>query len=73
MGKIAYLATILQVLYRQNIVPMLNEAILTLEEGVAEPEAIDGIMKLGMNHPIGTCAFRFDWIRYCSAHNECAT
>lgn len=36
--------------------PMLNEAILTLEEGVAEPEAIDGIMKLGMNHPIGPLA-----------------
>ena len=31
--------------------PMLNEAILTLQEGVAKPEAIDGIMKLGMNHP----------------------
>jgi 3-hydroxybutyryl-CoA dehydrogenase len=36
--------------------PMLNEAILTLEEGVAEPKAIDGIMKLGMNHPIGPLA-----------------
>ena len=36
--------------------PMLNEAILTFEEGVAEPEAIDGIMKLGMNHPIGPLA-----------------
>ncbi|MGB1467080.1 MAG: 3-hydroxyacyl-CoA dehydrogenase family protein [Candidatus Thalassarchaeaceae archaeon] len=36
--------------------PMLNEAILTLEEGVAKPEAIDGIMKLGMNHPIGPLA-----------------
>ena len=36
--------------------PMLNEAILTLQEGVAETEAIDGIMKLGMNHPIGPLA-----------------
>ena len=36
--------------------PMINEAILTLEEGVADPEAIDGIMKLGMNHPIGPLA-----------------
>ena len=36
--------------------PMLNEAIITLGEGVAEPEAIDGIMKLGMNHPIGPLA-----------------
>ena len=35
---------------------MLNEAILALQEGVAEPEAIDGIMKLGMNHPIGFLA-----------------
>ena len=35
---------------------MINEAILTLQEGVAEPDAIDGIMKLGMNHPIGPLA-----------------
>ena len=36
--------------------PMINEAILTLQEGVAEAESIDGIMKLGMNHPIGPLA-----------------
>ena len=36
--------------------PMINEAILTLQEGVAKPEAIDGIMKLGMNHPVGPLA-----------------
>ena len=36
--------------------PMLNEAILTLQEGGAQPDAIDGIMKLGMNHPIGPLA-----------------
>lgn len=36
--------------------PMINESILALEEGVAEPDAIDGIMKLGMNHPIGPLA-----------------
>ena len=36
--------------------PMINEAILTLQDGVAEPEAIDGIMRLGMNHPIGPLA-----------------
>ncbi|MDP7328516.1 MAG: 3-hydroxybutyryl-CoA dehydrogenase [Candidatus Thalassarchaeaceae archaeon] len=36
--------------------PMINEAILTLQDGVAEPSAIDGIMKLGMNHPIGPLA-----------------
>ena len=36
--------------------PMLNEAILTLQARVAQPDAIDGIMKLGMNHPIGPLA-----------------
>lgn len=35
------------------LMPMINEAIETLREGVATPEAIDGIMKLGMNHPMG--------------------
>ncbi len=38
------------------LMPMINEAILVLQSGVAEPEAIDGIMKLGMNHPIGPLA-----------------
>jgi len=33
--------------------PMINEAAFTLMEGVAEAEAIDGIMKLGMGHPMG--------------------
>ena len=35
------------------LLPMINEAIFTLMEGVAEPEAIDTVMKLGMNHPMG--------------------
>src|ERR1700757_4973186 len=35
------------------LMPMLNEAIATLREGVATRGAIDGIMKLGMNHPMG--------------------
>ena len=35
------------------LMPMLNEAFETLREGVATREAIDGIMKLGMNHPMG--------------------
>jgi 3-hydroxybutyryl-CoA dehydrogenase len=35
------------------LLPMINEAIFCLHEGVAEPEAIDTIMKLGMNHPMG--------------------
>ena len=33
--------------------PMINEAIFALHEGVATRESIDGIMKLGMNHPMG--------------------
>lgn len=36
--------------------PMLNEAIFCLQEGVATKESIDGIMKLGMNHPMGPLA-----------------
>ena len=35
------------------LMPMINEAAFTLMEGVAEVEAIDGIMKLGMGHPMG--------------------
>ncbi len=35
------------------LMPMINEAIYTLYEGVAEKEAIDEVMKLGMNHPMG--------------------
>jgi 3-hydroxybutyryl-CoA dehydrogenase len=35
------------------LMPMINEAIYTLWQGVATPEAIDEIMKLGMAHPMG--------------------
>ena len=35
------------------LMPMLNEAFYVLHEGIATPEAVDGIMKLGMNHPMG--------------------
>lgn len=35
------------------LMPMINEAIYALQEGVATRESIDGIMKLGMNHPMG--------------------
>ena len=35
------------------LMPMINEAIFALLEGVATPEAIDSVMKLGMNHPMG--------------------
>ncbi|MGB0628921.1 MAG: 3-hydroxyacyl-CoA dehydrogenase family protein [Candidatus Thalassarchaeaceae archaeon] len=57
MGKVALLCNDSPGFVSNRILcPMINEAILTLEEGVAEPEAIDGIMKLGMNHPIGPLA-----------------
>jgi 3-hydroxybutyryl-CoA dehydrogenase len=35
------------------LMPMINEAIFSVYEGVATPEAVDEIMKLGMNHPMG--------------------
>ena len=35
------------------LMPMINEAVFALYEGVATRESIDGIMKLGMNHPMG--------------------
>jgi len=38
------------------LMPMINEAIYTLFEGVGTPEAIDNVMKLGMNHPMGPLA-----------------
>ena len=38
------------------LLPMLNEAFFAVHEGVATPEAVDGIMKLGMNHPMGPLA-----------------
>jgi len=38
------------------LMPMINEAVYCLHEGVGEPEAIDRVMKLGMNHPMGPLA-----------------
>ncbi|QHM14987.1 3-hydroxybutyryl-CoA dehydrogenase [Bacillus subtilis] len=38
------------------LLPMINEAIYCVYEGVAKPEAIDEVMKLGMNHPMGPLA-----------------
>ena len=38
------------------LMPMINEAIFALYEGVATRESIDGIMKMGMNHPMGPLA-----------------
>jgi len=38
------------------LLPMINEAVYCLYEGVGKPEAIDAVMKLGMNHPMGPLA-----------------
>ena len=38
------------------LMPMINEAVFCLMEGVGTPEAIDTVMKLGMNHPMGPLA-----------------
>jgi 3-hydroxybutyryl-CoA dehydrogenase len=38
------------------LMPMINEAIYCVMEGVAEKEAVDNVMKLGMNHPMGPLA-----------------
>ena len=38
------------------LMPMINEAIFCVMEGVATPDAIDTVMKLGMNHPLGPLA-----------------
>jgi len=38
------------------LMPMINEAIFCVMEGVASPEAVDTVMKLGMNHPLGPLA-----------------
>ena len=38
------------------LMPMINEAIFAVMEGVATPEAVDAVMKMGMSHPIGPLA-----------------
>jgi 3-hydroxybutyryl-CoA dehydrogenase len=38
------------------LLPMINEAVFTLQDGVASREAIDDVMKLGMSHPMGPLA-----------------
>ena len=35
------------------LMPMINEAVFCLREGVADAKGIDDVMKLGMNHPMG--------------------
>jgi 3-hydroxybutyryl-CoA dehydrogenase len=38
------------------LIPMINEAVYCVMEGIAAPEAVDTVMKLGMNHPLGPLA-----------------
>jgi 3-hydroxybutyryl-CoA dehydrogenase len=38
------------------LMPMINEAVCCVMDGVATPESIDTVMKLGMNHPMGPLA-----------------
>jgi 3-hydroxybutyryl-CoA dehydrogenase len=38
------------------LMPMINEAVFCVQEGVATPDAVDTVMKLGMNHPLGPLA-----------------
>ena len=38
------------------LMPMINEAVFCVMEGVATPDAVDSVMKLGMNHPLGPLA-----------------
>jgi 3-hydroxybutyryl-CoA dehydrogenase len=38
------------------LLPMINEAVYCVMEGVAQPEAVDTVLKLGMNHPMGPLA-----------------
>ncbi|WP_240376209.1 3-hydroxybutyryl-CoA dehydrogenase [Bacillus piscicola] len=38
------------------LMPMINEAVYAVYEGVASPEAVDNVMTLGMNHPLGPLA-----------------
>ncbi|MCL6581512.1 MAG: 3-hydroxybutyryl-CoA dehydrogenase, partial [Firmicutes bacterium] len=38
------------------LIPMINEAVYCLQEGLASPEDIDTVMRLGMNHPMGPLA-----------------
>ena len=38
------------------LMPMINEAVFCVMEGVAEPDAVDAVMTLGMNHPLGPLA-----------------
>jgi 3-hydroxybutyryl-CoA dehydrogenase len=57
MGKVAWSANDSPGFISNRILcPMINEAIFALQENVGTPEAIDAVMKLGMNHPMGPLA-----------------
>jgi len=57
MGKVPVEATDYPGFIANRILmPMINEAVYALMEGVGTPEAIDTVMKLGMNHPMGPLA-----------------
>jgi 3-hydroxybutyryl-CoA dehydrogenase len=57
MGKVAVEANDSPGFISNRILcPMLNEAVFALQEGVGTREAIDEVMKLGMNHPLGPLA-----------------
>ena len=54
MGKQAFpVADVPGFAVNRILMPLLNEAFFTLDEGVAEAETIDSLMKLGCNHPMG--------------------
>ena len=56
------------------LMPMINEAVFALHEGVATREAIDEIMKLGMNHPMGPLTLAdFIGLDVCLAILTCST
>jgi len=51
------------------LIPMINEAVFALMEGVASREAIDTVMKLGMNHPMGPLTLAdFHWTGCVPGH-----
>ena len=52
------------------LMPMINEAVYCVMEGVGKPEAIDQVMKLGMNHPMGPLARRFHRPRHLRRHSR---
>jgi 3-hydroxybutyryl-CoA dehydrogenase len=50
------LMTLVELIANRILMPMINEAVYALMEGVGSVEAIDTVMKLGMNHPMGPLA-----------------